>query len=195
MPATFTRLGSEYGGWDVALEAIPPGSTVLDLGVGNDTTFAEALQAIQEQTFIFVDPSQASGEHIQTRGFKDWKFICAAAAKFNGPAHLFKNQNDGGSDSLRDDNLNNSWTKVLVPAVKLKELIDFHQPSLVKMDVEGSEFDLWDDCIGVPQIAIEFHERLLSGKTERHKFEIVGRLAAHGYVPYIVDESITFLRA
>lgn len=194
MPAKFTRLGSEYGGWDVALEAIPPGSTVLDLGVGHDTTFAEALQAHQPQTFVFIDPSPACGEHIQTRGFIDWSFICAAAAKFNGPAQIFKNQQEGGSDSLRDDNLNNGWHKHQVEAVCLKQLIEHHQPSLVKMDVEGSEFDLWDDCIGVPQIAIEFHERLLSGKTERHKFEIVGRLAVHGYVPYVFGESITFLR-
>ena len=36
------------------------------------------------------------------------------------------------------------------------------KPCLVKLDIEGAEYECFRDCVGVPQVCIEWHHRMMS---------------------------------
>lgn len=192
------RLGSDYGGWTVDLDAIPERGFILDVGVGRDVSFAESLTTIRPGlSFVFVDPDPACGDWLKTRApaqVAHGVFICGAVSTMDGSVKLWKNRNPaGGSDSLVMANSNSGRRCVDVAAVSLRTLIKKFSPVLVKLDIEGTEFDVFDDTYGVPQVAMEFHERLIPGKSWADVKAIAERFIARGYSSYQDRESITFV--
>lgn len=63
---SLVRLGSEYGGWWVPSTVLRPGTTVISAGVGEDTTFDEAL--LDHGCSVWaLDPTPRAQEHVRAR--------------------------------------------------------------------------------------------------------------------------------
>ena len=72
------RLGSDYGGWWAPTAVLRPGASVVSAGVGEDTTFDEALLALGCEVWA-VDPTPRAAVHVRARD---------AEAPFNDRFHF-----------------------------------------------------------------------------------------------------------
>ena len=59
----------------------------------------------------------------------------------------------------------------------LEEKIGF-----VKIDVEGAEYEVYEQCLGIPQICIEFHSFCLPDKTIKDDLRIISSALRNGAV-------------
>jgi hypothetical protein len=60
-------------------------------------------------------------------------------------------------------------------------LIELYNPSFIKIDIEGSEYNVYEDCLGVKQICIEFHHHCISNKNIDDTMEIINFFKKNGY--------------
>lgn len=152
-----TRLGSDYGGWHIDLDAVRDGSVVLDLGVGGDDSFARELLARKRVTVLLVDPSETTAAMYAKEPPPVGAVYLRAAVTSDG---LAVDMVEGGSQSDRA-----AWLDMpgevartyTAAGVSLVDLLRSNDVSLVKMDIEGYEFAVLHQCLGVRQVAVEFH--------------------------------------
>jgi FkbM family methyltransferase len=175
------HFGTAYGGWWIAPDLLPSEGVCIDAGVGTDTSFCERLRdKCPGILFIGVDHTQESLDYATKRGCYD-KFINAAVT--GGETlyvEMFKNAKGGSESVLRDHNFvcDEAYR---VPAVRLAQLVSFHNPCVVKLDIEGAEYECYKDCFGVQQVCLEFHHRMLSRYTEQDTDRVLADFGAHGY--------------
>jgi hypothetical protein len=60
-------------------------------------------------------------------------------------------------------------------------LIEDHNPSVIKLAIEGSEYNVYKECIGVKQVCIEFHHHCIDGKNFMDTMNIVNHFISNGY--------------
>lgn len=152
------RLGTEYGGWWVDLDSISPGCFVLDCGVGEDVSFSERLIKLRDCNVIGVDPSYASLRYVVKRRIVGYSFVLGAISPKGNPLQMCHSR---GSESYCSDHpmvLNTTYT---APGVSLAELVKTFSPEVIKLDVEGMEYNVATEAIGVHQVCIEFHHRMI----------------------------------
>lgn len=154
------RLGSEWGGFWVNTDLIPHGSAAICAGIGNDITFDVELICRFGCKIVGLDPTQRAIEHIHrnrmsgTISAENYTFLPRALFGKTGEVlycHSFRSVwRQGGDESL---------------SISLGDLLaKYPDVSIVKMDVEGSEFPVIQSLASIPdsvrQIAVEFHHRL-----------------------------------
>lgn len=192
---SLVRLGSDYGGWWVDLGLIKDGDTILDCGVGYDLTFAEALLARRKVKVVGVDPSRAVQEYVRGQQMPaSYEFILAAAAAQDKVRMYYSNRLQG-SESVRLDHRNVDGVNSYYEArgVRPKSLIT-PETSLVKLDIEGSEFDVYQDCFGVKQVCIEFHHAgVVASISEKDTYVVVDAFRVAGYEIARVTENREYL--
>ncbi len=96
---------------------------------------------------------------------------------------IYKNSNpDWVSESTFSDHANVNQNEYhTAETISLKTLIEEYNPSLVKLDIEGNEYGVLDDCIGVKQICVEFHHTQINGKTINDTNKEIEKLKSNGY--------------
>ncbi|MBN1848824.1 MAG: FkbM family methyltransferase [Deltaproteobacteria bacterium] len=161
MNDTLTYIGTDWGGWTVDLDLIPSGSTVLSAGLANDFSFDVELIRRKGCFVVGVDPTglaQDAYSYFQTHGIlprNRFSFVQKALygetgkiIRLGGAAKTVFYQGEGGETA---------------ETVSLRDLLDqFQNISVLKMDIEGSEYSVLQhtDQLKVPQICIEFHHWL-----------------------------------
>ena len=183
---TIQRFGSDYGHFHCDPDLIPQGATILDCGVGTDISFAEGLHAARPDTrFVLVDHMDESERFVnKVRGYSWTTFIKAAvtARGAGTTVQMHKHRTDSGSETLyADHHFANPRARYTVAAVSLADLIATHKPALVKMDCEGVEYSCLQEAIGVPQVCVEFHHRMMSAFTSADTERIIAEFVAAGY--------------
>lgn len=160
------RLGSEYGGYAVLTQALKPDSVVYSLGLGEDISFDLALiERTSCQVFGF-DPTPRSiawvrsqvlpaGFHVRQLGVAGYDGQ-ASFAPPRDPSHI--------SHSLSAPAAAVGVGRVEFEVRRLSTLMSelgHTQIDLLKMDVEGAEYDVIDDLLrqrAFPkQLLVEFH--------------------------------------
>lgn len=196
MKKTIEHFGTEYGGWWVMPELIPDDGLIIDAGVGTDISFATSLLEVKPNLrFIGIDHTEDSAKFCFERAPKNYTFINKAVAikpDPKGNVKVFKNPKLG-SESLFDDHRFVGKDSYQVPAVDLGALITEHKPCLVKLDIEGAEYDVYHHCFGVPQICIEFHHRMMSRFNETDTEAVIKDFESRGYRTLLVtshDEAL-----
>ena len=81
--------------------------------------------------------------------------------------------------------------------VSIKTLITDYNPSLIKLDIEGSEYEVLSDCVGVKQICVEFHHNQISTITINDTMDKINMLKNNGYTIIHTTpnyQEVTFLK-
>ena len=188
-------LGTEYGGWEVDLDKISDGDFIIDAGLGEDISFIEEIQKIKKLNVIGVDPTEKSHRFVESKTLSGFSLIKKSIAprgvewvsmhRNSNPNHVSESYNSGhGSVDPRF-----SYES---PAISLSELISEFSPSLVKMDIEGAEYDVLEECIGVDQICVEFHHHCMKNKTFEDTKKCIDLLLSNGYEVISCRNNIEF---
>lgn len=158
------RLGNVNAGFVVNPELLEPASVLYSFGIGTDISFdLECVKRFSAQVYAF-DPTPRSLEWIKTQEIPPEIHVYPyGLASFDGtmtlhppadPAHV--------SYSL----IERSGPKVDCPVRRLSSimrLLGHDHIDLLKMDIEGGEYDVLEDVLGdqisIRQICVEFHHR------------------------------------
>jgi FkbM family methyltransferase len=184
-----TRLGTKYGGNRVDLDLIPEGSTIISAGVGEDISFDLELIRLKGCRIIGIDPTEKSKRYIlskfQNLLIKPDNFVFINKALVSNDRagqklKMYVNKNPKHvSDSEVSSHRAASNKFYMADTITLNELFSkYENISLIKLDIEGSEYKMIDDVIAsnVQQTSIEFHHSCSgysSGDTEAAAKSIV----------------------
>lgn len=143
------RLGSAYGGWWVPAGAVGPGATVISVGVGEDTTFDEALVARGCRVWA-LDPTPRAIAHITRRSAANalpsatFRFLPIGlwtrdeSVRFyapSDPTHV--------SHSILNLQGTAEWFEAECWSLsRLLKEINIAVPAILKLDIEGAEFEV-----------------------------------------------------
>lgn len=197
--------GSDYGGFNIS--PLPEMKNIYSFGIGTDISFDLAIiKKFNVEIFAF-DPTPKSIDWIRNKGeIKNFHFYSFGLSNFDGKAkfHLPKNPEYVSGSAFLYDGVKSE--AVLVEMKKLSTIMSelkHKSVDILKMDIEGSEFDVIEDILreGVDfkQLCIEFHSRFFIDGTKKLK-NIIKILNKNNYlicaVPKFIpfDECITFIK-
>jgi FkbM family methyltransferase len=162
-----TRIGSAYGGWIVAPGplAAAEAPVVLSFGLGDDISFDEAIIQYHNARVYGFDPTPTSLAWIAARGTPaNMQVVPIGLAAFDGQQSFSIPQDEArGNFSCKQ----NTGTSVICKVKRYRSIVamlDLDHVDVLKLDVEGSEYDVIPDVLTsspLPvQFLIEFHHRI-----------------------------------
>jgi FkbM family methyltransferase len=181
-------LGTTYGGWTIDLDSISDGDTIICGGVGEDTSFEEELLKHKNVKIIEVDPTPKSHKHLQDVKFSHVLIKKAIEKDGGGKVRIYKNSNPNHVSESIDPNhrsVENDYYDV--DSVSINRLCESYKPSFIKIDIEGSEYNVYRECLGINQICIEFHHHCISDKSKSDTMEAINFFISNGY--YLIDST------
>ena len=177
-------VGTAYGGWRIPLDLVDGSWTCWCIGAGGDVSFDLAL-AERGAAVRVVEPVEHFAD--QARGdlapFPSAQVFHAALTPTDGPVRMGRHHQEH-SRSLSNAGLYESSVWVDVPGRSLPSLLaeaGDQRVELLKLDVEGAEYDL------IPQLDLEglgvrvFSTQLHHTRTAKAGLELVEHLAERGY--------------
>lgn len=195
------RLGSGYGGWCIVPDSVNSKAVVYSFGVGEDASFDIALIDRFKLTVHAFDPTPRSIAWVKSQAFSP-AFVLHeyGVAGFDGTVHFNPPDNPAHvSHTLLDKPRENAIT---VPVKRLKTILDelgHSQIDLLKMDIEGAEYDVIDDMVRTNirprQLLVEFHHRFKSVGSAKTK-DAMQKIRSMGYKLFAVsptNEEFSFL--
>lgn len=161
-------LGSDYGDWCFASDAINSESTIYSFGVGEDISFDLELSEKLHVTIHAFDPTPKSILWVRNQLLPaNFVFHDYGLANFDGQVAFNAPENPRHvSHSILKIP---SSGQIYVPVRTLETImrsLGHHQIDVLKMDIEGSEYSVIDDLeksnIRPRQVLVEFHHRFKS---------------------------------
>tara|TARA_A100001015_G_C15043294_1_gene741429 strand:- start:765 stop:1481 length:717 start_codon:yes stop_codon:yes gene_type:complete len=198
-------FGSPYGGFYVHSDQLNSKSIVYSVGIGTDISFDLELINTFQCDVLGFDPTPKSirwlKKNVQNKKFKMFEFGISHTSgkrKF----YLPKNQ-DHVSGSIEPVKTVNPSDVLSLEFKTLKEVMEANKHQhidLLKMDIEGAEFDVIDHIlqeeIKVNQIVVEFHPHLIKGGRTK-TIKTLEKLKNKGFLCFAVSSSFlefSFLR-
>jgi FkbM family methyltransferase len=189
-------LGSDYGGWTIAVEGLDSSSTVYSFGVGNDVSFDLAVIRRFGCNVHAFDPSPPVADWISTQDLPaNYTFHPYGLAPKDGEISFFAPSPQSGMFSTSKQHRYVSNTEVKLPVQSLSTTVaSLGSPTIdiLKIDVEGAEYDLIPSIIQCPvpikQLMIEFHHRIGIGSLEA-TVKSVQQLRSSGFQLFHVSET------
>jgi FkbM family methyltransferase len=193
-------LGTRYGGWIVPGESIRSSWVCYSVGSGADISFdLELIRRFQVKVraidpvaeYVQLAREQATGEPL----FSAYQ---AAIADHDGPLRM-QVTHDTRSHSVSSANLYDSEDYVELPGRTLMSLMrefgDDHI-DLLKLDIEGSEYDILP-TLDLPRMGVKvFAAQLHHTRPVRDARRLIAGLKADGYLPVACRGTVklTFVR-
>jgi hypothetical protein len=172
-----TRIGSDYGGWDIDLSLLPPGSTVISAGIGNDFTFDRYLIDMHGAFVVMADPNQVAIDALAASDLAPGSYRHIPAALWTDDAGV-----DFGAEHSNGAGIFSSGRSLRIGSVSLGTLFaEYPSTALLKMDIEGAEYEVleqYDFAVHPAQIAVGFH---FSKRPEKSYDTVLDRLRSFGY--------------
>jgi FkbM family methyltransferase len=161
------RVGSDYGGWVVAIEPLTKvaNPVVLSFGLGDDISFDEEISRRYGACVYGFDPTPVSLNWIASQGKPaNMQVLPFGIAQLDGKQTFTLPDNERrGNYSAKST----AGTPVLCDVMRyssILELLKLRHVDVLKLDVEGSEYEVIPDilaCSVLPaQLLVEFHHRL-----------------------------------
>lgn len=160
--------GNDYCGWCIPAGVLNAGSVVVDVGLGEDVSFSQSLVEQYGCVVHGFDPTPRAIEYVRSLGCERLKLHESAVASRSQIASFFL-PNDASHVSgslLLEEHLGRQEMQISVVGIReLFALIGAERINLLKLDVEGAEYDLiasaeFADCAArIDMICIEFHHR------------------------------------
>jgi FkbM family methyltransferase len=198
------RFGSEYGGWDVAVDSINEKSTVYSFGVGDDISFDIALiNKFAVKVYAF-DPTPKTKRWLATQPLPaKFLFYDYGLAAIDGSLSFNPPEDDTWYSYTVLDRPTTADRAVTLPVKRLSTImreLGHSKIDVLKMDIEGSEYaviaDMLRSGIYPAQILVEFHHRFPSIGVQETK-KAVSNLRKMGYYLFSVSntgEDFCFVR-
>lgn len=198
--------GNSYGGFFVNPDLLHPDAIVYSFGIGQDTSFDDAIIQKHNCHVHGYDPTPKSIEWIAQRSDLSPKFHFhpfgldkeTRITHFNLP----KNKEHVSGSIINHQNVDENN----MVEVQMKSLIDIVSENnhsyidVLKMDIEGSEYCVIDSILNssieIRQILLEIHERFFDNGIEKTK-ELLNSLHQHGYKVFGISdtlEEISFIK-
>ena len=182
-------LGTEYGGWLVDLNLITENSTVISAGVGEDISFDLELINRKNCNIIGIYPTRKSHKFIESKtDLENFSLIKKALdGESNTLVTMYENSNPMyvSESILPSHHSIKQFQNYIVETVSLDELFNMYDNiSLIKMDIEGSEYNVIEALTGIPdsikQICAEFHH-FCTDYTIEHTQKMIKSLETFGF--------------
>jgi FkbM family methyltransferase len=190
------RFGSDYGGWDVAIEKINRNSIIYSFGIGTDASFdCEIINRYNAVVQAF-DPTPKSIEWVKKQNFSS-AFVLHeyGLADFDGTIQFNPPLNPDHVSFTIVDRPETKEHAIMVPVKKLKTImkeLGNDTIDILKMDIEGAEYQVIDDMIASKiypsQILVEFHHRFSNVGLQKTK-NAIKSLNKVGYCLFSVSDS------
>jgi FkbM family methyltransferase len=198
-------LGSAYGGWAVCPDGLDAASVVYSFGIGTDVSFDLGLIARFGCRVHAFDPTPRALGWLRQQALPEALVVHPVGlAGHDGELRVAPPPDPGhvSFSSLRAAApVDGGATRI--PVRRLRTLateLGHARIDLLKMDIEGSEYDALADLLhsGPPvgQILVEFHHRLHPRGAAVTR-EAVRRLRVHGFELFAVSarhEEFSFIR-
>mmetsp|Transcript_44479 Transcript_44479/g.135583 ORF Transcript_44479/g.135583 Transcript_44479/m.135583 type:complete len:302 (-) Transcript_44479:283-1188(-) len=183
-------IGSSYGGWAYIPDNITSKSVIYSVGIGEDTSWDEAMIAKHGLAVWGFDPTPKARDYVAKKKSLTGSHFhfteeglgvnkgTVVFTKPKNPAHVSMRQ---GSISGLGDSINASINTL---ENWMKDNNHSHI-DILKIDIEGSEYDVLDDWIGrdsfpMTQLLVEFHHRFFQDGASRQD-RVVKGLQKNGF--------------
>ena len=182
-----TELGTDWGGWVVPAGAINGSWTCYCVGAGSDVSFDLELMRRYGATVRSVDPLREFRRQaeLQAAGDPRFTFLEVALAPRDGVIEMWGAE-DPESGSLSAVNLYETTRVVTKPGRTIGSLmteLGDEQADLLKLDIEGSEYDVLASLdlrsLGVRVLCVELH----ATRPVREAQDLIERIRSQGYRP------------
>jgi FkbM family methyltransferase len=181
------RLGGDYGGWVVPTSLLSRDSICYLAGVGEDTTFDEALiERFGCQVFAF-DPTPKAVRHGErvAESLPSFHFLAVGLAGSDGNRRFYPPA-DPSHASYSIDNLQKTTAAVSADCLSLTTLmrrLGHDRIDLLKLDIEGSEYEVLEALrearVEPTVICVEFHGPRSHQRTAMRELARSGYVACH----------------
>lgn len=199
-------IGSQYGGFYIYPNYLSENSIVYSFGIGDDITFDIFLIKNYNCKIYAFDPTPKSINWINDNiiSLPNFSFFDYGLNNISGFQNFFlpKNNKFISGSSIKQNNVNSND----VISVKMKTFKEISQIfshkiiDILKMDIEGSEYDVIDDILNsniiINQILVEFHDRFIQNGNSKTK-NFVSKLNEMGYQIFAISNSfqeVSFIR-
>jgi FkbM family methyltransferase len=190
------RMGSAYGGWDIAVGPLGRKSVVYSFGIGEDASFD--LELIKRYGLIVhgFDPTPRSMQWISKQPVpSSFVFHGYGLAHFDGMLAFNPPENDEHVSYTVLDRPATETHAVRLPVKKLSTImkeLGHTKVDVLKMDIEGAEYGVLED-IRVSgtrpyQLLIEFHHHFPNVSIARTR-EAINSIKHMGYGLFSVSGS------
>ena len=180
--------------WTISTQGLTSESIVYSAGVGRDISFERELVARYGMKIILLDPSPTGVETMREleNRVPQFEFLPMAISGESGHIVLGPPPNPAEGSWVTTEALNmdkrQSGDEIRVPSISIPELAKQrgHETiDLLKMDVEGAEFDVIQSILQskliIKQIAVEFHNGILVGIRRSQTVRTLLQMYARGY--------------
>ncbi|MBV8471883.1 MAG: FkbM family methyltransferase [Hyphomicrobiales bacterium] len=159
-------IGSDYGGWVVAVAPLVKANpVVLSFGLGDDISFDEEMIRRYSAFVYGFDPTPFSMNWLGSRKLPDrMRVMAIGIAKVDGTqTFVLPDNEDRGNYSAKSS----GGVSVSCDVLRYSSIVatlGLQHVDVLKLDVEGSEYDVIPDILAssaLPvQLLIEFHHRI-----------------------------------
>lgn len=190
-------FGNNYGGFYACPDLLNDRSVVYSFGIGEDISFDKSIIEKFHCKVYGFDPTPKSINWIKQQNLPDGFSFHDYGIGSNTERHKFylpRNPNHVSGSAMETTNVNSEESI----EVQLKSLPDIMTElghtkiDLLKMDIEGSEYDVIDSIINtetcINQILVEFHDRFFK-TVKRKSAAAIQHLKSRGYDIFAVSDS------
>jgi FkbM family methyltransferase len=159
------RLGSDYGGWWTRTDVLNSESIVYSVGIGQDISFDLGLIERFGLSIHAFDPTRKCRDWLRTQRMpRQFIFTTLGLADYDGVgSFVLRSRPDWDNYELNVPDAG-AFDREELPVARLATLMNrfgHHHLDILKIDIEGSEFDVLTDVLAsdleVRQILVEFH--------------------------------------
>lgn len=190
--------GNSYGGFFVSPGFLNENSIIYSFGIGEDTSFDEAIINYHNSFVFGFDPTPKSINWIRKQSLPSkFRFLEYGISSTSGVVDFYlpKNEQHVSGSLIDQRNVDNSHSiKVQMKTIAdIAKELGHKKVDVLKMDIEGAEYQVLDDilnsAIPIDQILLEFHDRFFAdGKLQT--VNAIEKLKKRGYEIFGVSDSL-----
>ncbi len=189
------QLGQRSGVWALCPDGLDRNSVVYSFGIGRDISFERALIERFHLTVYAFDPTPLALAWIRAQDLPQGFLLHEVGVAAHDGTARFQPPSKSKFESFslaRHSGVGQSVEAPVRRFATLVEMLGHRRLSVLKLDIEGAEYQVLDDVLGsgiqVDQILVEFHHRWreIGARQTRRALR---RLQAAGWCVAHVSES------